>query len=69
MTKDVPAKVRPQKVRSLDKRKAMTGWIFVLPFIIGFLVIYLPVIIDSLKYSFCEIKILSGGGYQLNFVG
>ncbi len=69
MTKDVPAKVRPQKVRSLDKRKAMTGWIFVLPFVIGFLVIYLPIIIDSLKYSFCEIKILSGGGYQLTFVG
>ena len=58
-----------RKIVSLDKKKARAGWLFVLPFVIGFLVIYLPVIIDSLKYSFCEIKILQGGGYRLNFVG
>jgi ABC-type sugar transport system permease subunit len=62
----------PKKIRksaSLDRRKARAGWIFVLPFIIGMAIIYLPVIYDSVKYSFNEIKILQGGGYQLNWVG
>lgn len=62
----------PKKIRksaSLDKRKARAGWIFVIPFIIGIILIYLPVIYDSIKYSFNEIKILQGGGYQLDWVG
>ena len=40
-----------------------------MPFILGFIIIYLPVVIDSIKYSFCSIKILQGGGYSLTFVG
>ncbi len=62
----------PKKIRksaSLDKKKARAGWIFILPFIIGIILIYLPVIYDSIKYSFNEIKILKGGGYELIFVG
>ena len=54
---------------SLDKRKARSGWLFVLPFIIGFILIYLPVIFDSIRFSFNEIRILTGGGYELDFVG
>ncbi len=63
----VPKKRR--KIVSLDKKKARAGWLFILPFVLGLLIIYLPVIFDSIKYSFCEIKILQGGGYRLNFVG
>ena len=62
----------PKKIRrsaSLDKRKARSGWLFVLPFILGLLIIYLPVVYDSIKYSFNEVKILQGGGFELNFVG
>lgn len=69
MTNNTTVKQAPRKVVSLDKRKAKAGWLFVLPFVIGFLVIYLPVILDSLKYSFCTLKILPGGGYSLTFVG
>lgn len=58
-----------RKAVSLDKRKARSGWLFVLPFVLGFFIIYLPVVIDSIWYSFNEIKILSGGGYSLEFVG
>ena len=50
MTKDVklakPAKKK--KIASLDRRKARSGWIFVLPFVIGFVLIYLPIVIDSI---------------------
>lgn len=54
---------------SLDKRKARAGYVFVLPFIISFIIIYLPIIFDSIRYSFNEIKIIPGGGYYLEFVG
>ncbi|MBO4769786.1 MAG: sugar ABC transporter permease [Clostridia bacterium] len=69
MTNNTAVKQAPRKVVSLDKRKAHAGWLFVLPFVIGFIAIYLPVILDSLKYSFCSLKIIPGGGYELTFVG
>ena len=43
--------VKKKKIASLDKRKARAGWIFVLPFIIGFVLIYLPIIYESLSAS------------------
>ncbi|MBE6684632.1 MAG: sugar ABC transporter permease [Ruminococcaceae bacterium] len=60
---------KKRKIASLDKRKARVGWIFVLPFIIGFLLVYLPILIDSLMLSFNEMTIVKGGGYTLEFVG
>ena len=73
MTKASTARqAAPQKRRkivSLDKKKARAGWLFVLPFVIGFLIIYFPVIFDSLKYSVCEFEAVQGGGLSLDFVG
>lgn len=66
-TASAPEKKR--KSRSLDRIKARAGYWFVLPFILGFLIIYLPIIIDSITYSFNKIQILPGGGYRLEFVG
>ena len=65
---NAPGKKR-RKSAALDVRKARAGWIFILPFLIGFVLIYLPIIFDSIKYSFHEIKILVGGGYELEWVG
>ena len=66
-----PAAVGKKKKRgaSLDVRKARAGWLFIMPFLLGFILIYIPVIFDSIKYSFHEIKILVGGGYELIWVG
>ncbi|MBQ4504936.1 MAG: sugar ABC transporter permease [Firmicutes bacterium] len=65
---NAPGKKRKRSA-SLDVRKARAGWIFILPFLIGFVLIYLPIIFDSIKYSFHDIKILVGGGYELEWVG
>ncbi len=66
MTTDVKIKApKRKKSASLDKRKARAGWIFVLPFIIGFILVYLPVVFDSIRYSFYTIKVLPGGGFEL----
>ena len=40
--------------KSLDARKARAGYVFVLPFILGIVLIYLPILIDSLWFSFFE---------------
>ena len=39
-----PKKRKRKKIASLDRRKARAGWIFVLPFLIGFVLIYLPMV-------------------------
>jgi len=78
--KPTPAKANakpkaPQKPKkrksnaSLDTKKARAGWFFTMPFIVGFIAVYLPIIIDSIKMSFCTIKNLPNqGGYRLTFV-
>lgn len=60
---------KKRKIVSLDKKKARAGYWFVLPFIIGLLVIYLPMIFQSINYSFHEMNSLRGGGYELVPVG
>ena len=47
-----PAPVKKRKIASLDRRKARAGWLFVLPFVIGFIVLYVPILIDSIRSSF-----------------
>lgn len=66
---NVSAPKKRKRGASLDVRKARAGWIFVLPFVLSFIIIYLPIVIDSIKYSFNKIKIGQGGGYTLEFVG
>ncbi len=53
-----PKVKKGRRSASLDKKKAKAGWIFVLPFVLGFVLIYLPIVIDSLHYS---IAIWDGG--------
>lgn len=68
----VASSSKPKKTRrpaSLDKRKARAGWFFVAPFVIGFLLIYVPIIFDSIKFSFHEIDPVRTGGYTLTWVG
>ncbi len=55
MTKELKLKApKKKKVASLERTKARAGWVFVLPFVLGFVLIYLPIIFDSIRYTFCE---------------
>ena len=60
---------KKRKIASLDKRKARVGWVFVLPFIIGFVLVYLPMLLDSLKLAFSDMTTLTGGGVEFAFTG
>lgn len=61
------AKPRKRK-QSLDARKARAGWLFILPFVLVFALVYIPIIVDSINYSFNEI-VIKGSGYDLQGVG
>ena len=71
MTNDVKlnAPKRRRKIASLDRRKARAGWLFVLPFLIGFVLIYLPMVWQSIQISFSHTKFLTGGAYKIEWVG
>ena len=70
MTADVNIKAKKKRrTASLDKKKARAGWIFIMPFLLGFILIYLPIVVESIKYSFYEIKIVAGGVPQYIPVG
>ncbi|MBQ9120968.1 MAG: sugar ABC transporter permease [Clostridia bacterium] len=55
-----------KKSVSLDKKKARAGWLFVLPFVIGLVIIYFPVVFNSIRMSFC-LMTTTQNGYQLVF--
>ena len=51
-----PQKTKKRKIVSLDKKKARAGWFFVAPFLIGFVLIYIPIIFNSIQSSFFSVK-------------
>ncbi len=63
-----PVTKKRKRHASLDARKARAGWVFVLPFVLCFALIYLPIIVDSITFSFSKLNFLSGS-YTLDFVG
>lgn len=60
---------KKKKGASLQAKKQRAGWIFVLPFIIGLALIYLPIVFNSIWVSFNSFQTVRGGGYVLEFVG
>lgn len=59
-------KMRRPKL-SLERKQSMFGYLFCAPIIIGFFVLYIPVIIQSIVYSFSSISF--SGGMNLTGVG
>ncbi len=52
--KTLPLGNKKRRRASLDARKARAGYFFVAPFIIGIILIYLPILIDSIWFSFVK---------------
>ena len=50
--KKLSLKLPKWKRPDLATRKANQGWFFVLPFVLGLLAIYLPIVLDSIWFSF-----------------
>ena len=50
---------KKKKIASLDEKKSRAGWLFILPFVIGFVLLYIPMLFQSVQFSFNEIQILT----------
>ena len=48
------------KLAGLQKRKAISGYLFISPFIIGFLVFMIKPLFESCYMSFCEVNLAAG---------
>jgi len=62
----VKKKKKPLRL-SLTTKKALSGWLFVLPFVLGILFLYGPIIIQSIRLTFSDINLVNG--LSFNFIG
>ena len=53
-------KKQKKTLAGLQKRKAIGGYIFISPFILGFLIFMVKPLLQSLYMSFCDVKIAAG---------
>ena len=59
---------RQKKLTGLQKRKAIAGYLFILPFIVGFLVFMIQPLAQSLYMSFCDV-LVGAGSFSPQFRG
>ena len=60
---------KKRKPASLEKRKARSGYVFVLPFLLGIVLVYLPILIDSIWLSFYARQAGEAGSYIYVYKG
>ncbi len=63
------ARTRQRRKRSLSQRRAMKGLLFIAPWLIGFIWFYARSLFMTVQFSFSELTVRTGGGYDLDFVG
>ena len=54
---------------SMEARHARTGYLFILPFILGFVLFMLQPLIQSLTMSFSNVKLVAGQGFTQTWIG
>ncbi len=61
--------VNNRKPRTIAQRRAHTGYMFILPFIIGCILFMLKPMLQSLLMSFNNVKIIPGQGFEMTWMG
>jgi len=59
---------RQRKLRGLERRKVISGYMFTLPFTLGFLIFMIRPLFQSLYMSFSNVDV-SAGGFKIIFAG
>lgn len=58
-----------KKSRGIEARRAWTGFYFILPWFIGIVLFFLSPLVQSISFSFSDVKLGATGGLDLNFLG
>lgn len=62
------AHAKGRQAFSLAQQKALTGYLFSAPFIIGFILFFLAPFVQAIVFSLNNLKIITGG-YELEYIG
>lgn len=54
---------------SMAGKRAVNGYLFILPWLLGFLLFYVRSLYMTVEFSMSDLTVLSTGGYNLEFVG
>lgn len=54
---------------SLTQKRMINGYLFILPWLVGFIIFYIRSIILTTEFSFSKLTVGAVGGYELEFVG
>lgn len=58
------------KQKNLQRKKAIVGYLFILPFIIGFIAFMIMPLLESFRMSFSEVIVGAGkGGFEMKYIG
>lgn len=58
-----------KKRLTLSQKRMVNGYLFILPWLIGFIIFYVRSIILTAEFSFSKLTVGAVGGYELEFVG
>lgn len=64
-----PAEKKTKKPMKFQTTQKINGYVFLLPWIIGFLLFFLNPIINTIIYSFNEVGVAETGGMEMTWVG
>ncbi len=61
--------MKKKKKMSLTTKRSITGYMFILPWLVGFIAFYARSLFMSIQFSLSELTVNPGGGYSLKWVG
>ncbi|MFD0710708.1 carbohydrate ABC transporter permease [Paenibacillus sp. GCM10027626] len=53
---------------TLAKRRALLGWLFIMPWLLGFVILFAVPFMESIRFSFSKLEV-NVSGFDLNFIG
>ena len=62
-------KLKKKNRLTLTRKRSAKGFLFIVPWLIGFLCFYLRSLFQTVQFSLSELTVSPGGGYTLDFVG
>ena len=62
-------KLKKKSRLTLTRKRSAKGFLFIVPWLIGFLCFYLRSLFQTVQFSLSELTVSPGGGYTLDFVG
>jgi ABC-type sugar transport system permease subunit len=68
-TAESTLQIKARKRVSIEKKKQRGYWLFLIPFLIGFFMLFLGIYLNSIVYSFSTLQMNGSEGFTLTLVG